>query len=136
PPPIKQLQPLTPPELERVVRKCLAKDADDRWQSASDLAAELKWSAEPPSQTYAAAEIAGPMNWSRIARLVAAAALVTAVAFVLGTRWPRPAFPTTQFEVYPPPKTYFNFRGLSGPPLPSPAGQKVAFLPFKLRLNG
>jgi serine/threonine protein kinase len=44
PPPISQLQPLTPSALERVVEKCLAKDPDDRWQSASDLASELQWS--------------------------------------------------------------------------------------------
>jgi hypothetical protein len=29
--------------LDRVVKKCLAKDPDDRWQSASDLASELNW---------------------------------------------------------------------------------------------
>lgn len=46
PPPISATQPLTPPALERVVKKCLAKDPDERWQSASDLAAELKWIAE------------------------------------------------------------------------------------------
>src|SRR5260370_37689611 len=46
PPPISQLQPLMPPALERIVRKCLAKDPDERWQSASDLATELKWMAE------------------------------------------------------------------------------------------
>src|SRR5580700_10404563 len=33
PQPITQLQPMTPPALERVVRKCLAKDPDERWQS-------------------------------------------------------------------------------------------------------
>ena len=43
PPPIIQLQPFTPPALERVVKKCLAKDPDERWQSASDLASELNW---------------------------------------------------------------------------------------------
>src|SRR5260370_1246304 len=43
PVPISQVQPLTPPPLERVVRKCLAKDPDERWQSAADLASELKW---------------------------------------------------------------------------------------------
>ena len=43
PPPISQIQPLTPPALERLVTKCLAKDQDDRWQSASDLASELNW---------------------------------------------------------------------------------------------
>src|SRR5215211_5226102 len=29
--------------LDRLIRKCLAKDPDDRWQSAADLAAELRW---------------------------------------------------------------------------------------------
>jgi eukaryotic-like serine/threonine-protein kinase len=43
PPPITQLQPLTPLALERVVKKCLAKDPEERWQSASDLASELQW---------------------------------------------------------------------------------------------
>src|SRR5207253_4723012 len=37
PPLISTLQPLTPKALERVVRKCLAKDATERWQSAKDL---------------------------------------------------------------------------------------------------
>src|SRR2546421_10484964 len=43
PPSIVQLQPLAPPALERVVKKCLAKDPDERWQSASDLETELNW---------------------------------------------------------------------------------------------
>src|SRR6266446_10120566 len=46
PPPISQLHPLCPPGLERVVKKCLAKDPDARWQSASDLASELNWIGE------------------------------------------------------------------------------------------
>src|SRR5262252_5048162 len=46
PEPIRTLQPLTPTSLERVIQKCLAKDPDSRWQSASDLASELKWIAE------------------------------------------------------------------------------------------
>jgi serine/threonine protein kinase len=50
PPPITQIQPLTPLALERVVRKCLAKDPDERWQSASDLASELNWMLEAGSQ--------------------------------------------------------------------------------------
>jgi len=50
PPPIDSLQPMTPVSLSRIVRKCLAKEPDERWQSASDLAAELKWIAEGGSQ--------------------------------------------------------------------------------------
>ena len=49
PPPISQLQPLTPPALERVVKTCLAKDPDDRWQSARDIATNLEWIAEGES---------------------------------------------------------------------------------------
>ncbi len=40
------LQPVTPPALERVVRRCLAKNPDDRWQTARDLGWELKSIAE------------------------------------------------------------------------------------------
>src|SRR5439155_1821446 len=54
PPPITQLRPLTPPVLERIVKKCLAKDPEERWQSASDLASELNWIAEGGSQASAA----------------------------------------------------------------------------------
>jgi eukaryotic-like serine/threonine-protein kinase len=50
PPPMEALQPLTPVSLGRIVKKCLAKDPEERWQSASDLAAELKWIAEGGSQ--------------------------------------------------------------------------------------
>ena len=47
PPPLSTILPLTPIGLDRVVAKCLLKDADDRWQSARDLGDELKWIAEP-----------------------------------------------------------------------------------------
>ncbi len=50
PPPISSLQPMTPPALDRVVKKCLAKEPEKRWQAASDVADELKWIAEGGSQ--------------------------------------------------------------------------------------
>jgi len=46
----KEPQPLSsfragiPATVDRIVRKCLAKDPNDRWQSAADLAAALLWS--------------------------------------------------------------------------------------------
>jgi serine/threonine protein kinase/Tol biopolymer transport system component len=42
PPPLSSLQPLTPPALDRLVRRCLAKDPDARWQNAADVAEELR----------------------------------------------------------------------------------------------
>ncbi len=50
PPPISSLQPMTPPALDRVVKRCLAKDPEERWQNAHDLASEVKWIAESGSQ--------------------------------------------------------------------------------------
>jgi Tol biopolymer transport system component/predicted Ser/Thr protein kinase len=55
PPPISQVQPLAPPVLDRVVKKCLAKDPEARWHSAHDLHDELRWIAEAPSQQVALA---------------------------------------------------------------------------------
>jgi len=46
PRPISELQPLTPPSLERLIQRCLAKDPDDRWQSAADVSEELRWIAQ------------------------------------------------------------------------------------------
>ncbi len=53
PQPISQVQPLSPPALDRVVKACLAKDPEERWQSAADLRNELRWIAEGGSQVTA-----------------------------------------------------------------------------------
>ncbi len=50
PEPIGTLQPLTPPALEHIVTVCLAKNPDDRFQSAHDVKLALQWIAEHPSQ--------------------------------------------------------------------------------------
>ena len=57
PAPISSVAPMTPPALERVVRRCLAKDPEDRWQNAGDLGSELKWIAEGGSQSGIAAPV-------------------------------------------------------------------------------
>ena len=49
PPPLATLQPLTPPALERLVLRCLAKRPDDRWDSAHDLAASCAGSPRRPA---------------------------------------------------------------------------------------
>ncbi|MGC1830082.1 MAG: serine/threonine-protein kinase [Candidatus Acidiferrales bacterium] len=57
PAPISTLQPMTPPALDRVVKRCLEKDPDERCQSAKDLTDELKWIAEGGSQAGVAAPV-------------------------------------------------------------------------------
>ncbi len=43
PAPVSTVQPLTPVALDRIVATCLAKDPEERWQTARDLERELKW---------------------------------------------------------------------------------------------
>src|SRR5262249_28728518 len=59
PPAISALQPMTPPGLDRIVRKCLAKDPEDRWQNAADLRSELKWIVEAGAQAGTPALVSG-----------------------------------------------------------------------------
>jgi serine/threonine protein kinase len=47
PPNISTCRGDTPPALDRVVNKCLAKDPEARWQNAGDLATALRWVNEP-----------------------------------------------------------------------------------------
>src|SRR6266403_1037269 len=66
PEPISAAKPMTPPALEHVVKKCLSKLPEERWQSASDLASEIKWIAESGSQTGVAGRApAGRTKWQR-----------------------------------------------------------------------
>ena len=50
PPPMSSLQMMSPPALDHVVRTCLAKDPDDRWQTAGDVGRQLQWITEGGSQ--------------------------------------------------------------------------------------
>jgi Tol biopolymer transport system component len=83
PPPVSQLQPVTPPALDYLVRTCLAKDPDHRFQNAHDLLSQLQWIAESRS----AAGVTSPMvaRGRRRERMTFAtvAALLTAAAAAL-----------------------------------------------------
>jgi eukaryotic-like serine/threonine-protein kinase len=100
PPALATVQPLTPPAVDRLVRKCLAKDPDGRWDSAHDVADELRWLAsgpatsEPANQTTVRALTSATARWHlwRTAAVVLAV-LVAGMAGVIGySRWrTRPA---------------------------------------------
>jgi eukaryotic-like serine/threonine-protein kinase len=125
-PALSSIRPESPPALDRVVAKCLAKDPDDRWQSAADLAEELRWlSAESGAVRPGAPK-------TRRGLLVPALALagVAAAAFLAG-RWvqapPRPAG-TMRFSITAPPGTEFVADVESHNLALSPDGQSVAFV--------
>jgi serine/threonine protein kinase/sugar lactone lactonase YvrE len=75
PEPITHVQKAAPSALDHLVKTCLAKDPEDRWQSARDLAGELRWAAGTTrAQTGAArSSLAGRLVWP-LAVLAAAAA--------------------------------------------------------------
>lgn len=50
PAPVCEAQPLAPALLERLVRACLAKDPDQRRQTAHDVLLDLKWIADPGTE--------------------------------------------------------------------------------------
>src|SRR5574341_619388 len=67
PEPISAIQPMTPAALEHVVKTCLAKDPEERWQSAADVRRELAWIAEGGSSVAAAVPGTGRKARERIA---------------------------------------------------------------------
>ena len=48
-PPASAIRGEVTPALDRLIARCLAKNPDERWQTARDLLSELKWIAEPAS---------------------------------------------------------------------------------------
>ena len=85
PRPISEMQPLTPPALEHVIAKCLSKDPEDRWQSAHDVAEELRWIGEAGSQVGVAAPF-GSHRRTRARLLWSAAILAAMLAGAAATR--------------------------------------------------
>ncbi|HEU4891464.1 MAG TPA: protein kinase [Vicinamibacterales bacterium] len=67
PPPISSIQELAPPALDFVLHKCVAKDPDDRWQSAQDVMSQFEWIARGNGSQLAAAPAAGRLTtiWRR-----------------------------------------------------------------------
>ncbi len=133
PPPISMVQPLSPPALEQVIKSCLAKDPDERFQTVHDLKLQLKWiAATSASQLAAPAQIRARRVVQKRTLLIAAAiGWVLAVAafsvfLVNRTRLEEARQPMTASWL-PPSDTEFT-SVIDGPPALSPDGSKLAFL--------
>ena len=93
PAPISSVLPTSPPSLDRLIRKAIAKDPEERWQSAGDLGSELKWIAEGGSASgIPAPQVASPgrrVAWAPWAVAVLLAAAGFASGSLLRRRAPR-----------------------------------------------
>jgi Tol biopolymer transport system component/predicted Ser/Thr protein kinase len=117
PPPLPQGELAAPPALERILKQCLAKDPDDRWQSAADVRRALELVEAAPLAAQAAPDGVW-FRWGWIAAAALCGAMITALAFRL--TGPKPPEPWT-FR----PLTY---SGQAFVPSLSPDGKQAAFI--------
>jgi Tol biopolymer transport system component len=119
PEPVTRLAPGTPPLLERILRRCIAKDPRDRWQSAGDVRAALQWVVD--GLGAAAAAPAPRRSW----KWVAAGAIGVWLAVFAALRLRAPA-PDTQIIRFSFPAS--AVRALGGDmPSVSPDGRHIVY---------
>jgi Tol biopolymer transport system component/tRNA A-37 threonylcarbamoyl transferase component Bud32 len=124
PPSISEIAPMTPPAFNRVVKTCLAKDPEDRFQTAHDVKLQLAWVAEGGSQAGVPAPIVTRRkNREKLAWAVAAVLGVAAALFAYGFLRRAPAPPrAVRFEIATPPEV-----ATIDAPRISPDGRLLAF---------
>ncbi len=129
PEPITASQPLVPPALDRVIRACLAKDPADRFQSAHDVALDLRWIADAAPNGSAKGSSGFNKAWG--SGLAAALVVFMALAAFAGYRWAKSSEETlaVHAEIPPPEKFSLDTTGdAGGMPVLSPEGDKIAFV--------
>ena len=118
PTPIKTLEATTPPELDRLIRTALAKNPDERWQSAHDIGITLRGISASVTPLPAAAR----SPWRIAIGVLILATLGLGAFFTLRTI-PNPAL--LRLAIAPPPNA--NFSSLERLLAVSPDGRQVAF---------
>ena len=127
PPSVTFLQPMSPPALDRVVKTCIAKDPDDRFQSVHDLNLQLKWLAD--SQTTSRTTSVASGARSRILFLSISGIVALAIALAAFSYLSRStvAPSVVRAAITPPPDAYFFSLDIeAGAPAISPDGSLLA----------
>src|SRR6266851_2691787 len=123
PEPITASQPLAPLVLDNVVRTCLAKDPDERFQTAHDLKLQLKWiAAGAPPQLATPAIRANRERWIWISAVALLLVALAAAYFRTSPKGPQP----TWSYVLAPEKTSFAY--FAGPVAVSHDGRTIVFV--------
>jgi len=126
--PAPSISDVAPPALDRVLKRCLEKDSENRWQNARDLKTELEWIAQSPSDAGAAT---ATETRSRHLSLIAVGVLATiaAISSVIAYRSTRPQElkPLVRLEVDLGRDVFLNAAGGSDVII-SPDGTRIAYL--------
>jgi serine/threonine protein kinase/Tol biopolymer transport system component len=89
PPPISAYQPAWPRAVNEIIQRCLSKDPEDRWQTASDLTfalSRLKHDLFDAGSPDSAAARPQPRHWRLVTLAVASCALLLVTAYLVWTR--------------------------------------------------
>jgi eukaryotic-like serine/threonine-protein kinase len=139
PAPINSLKPMTPASLDHAIRRCLAKDPEDRWQAARDLALELNWIGEAGSQSGVTAVAPGIAARKRRERILWLALIVVVLAAGMATvlfgvlKWGRSPeqMQVVRTSILSPEKTRFAPVGVSGGPAAISPDGKILVIPAR-----
>jgi serine/threonine-protein kinase len=133
PPAVSQLQPIAPASLDRIVQTCLAKDPDDRWQTARDLLRELQWAAAGASSRTGAAQAGqqkdagSSRRWTALVTgSLVSAALAGAATWTLSRRAPAPK-PIVRLQATPPTSAPLFIDAIAPDVALSPDGTRLAY---------
>jgi serine/threonine-protein kinase len=129
PEPISSIKPMTPPALDRAIRRALAKDPEERWQTARDLALDLKWIAGQGSQAPAVPPVQAGNQWRKQlpwAVTAGVALAVAALAIGFTRRAPKPEQTVRLTADIGADVKLYNDLGISA--VLSPNGARLAFV--------
>lgn len=121
PQPVSAVLKTSPPALDRLVRTCLAKNPEERFQSALDVKLELKWLST--AQTGAEPDRPRLAGWVGYIALAAIAAMAVVAAILLWARFTQPAPHAMQFTAALP----FSARSMAV----APNGHAVAVAAYR-----
>jgi len=121
-----------PPALDHLVERCIAKDPDDRWQTARDLERELEWVASSGSSlTRTWGRPSSPRRSLMLSSVIILAAAVAIVALFAPWRTSNPgSADVTRFVITPPPGALIPFGEQRTRIALSPDGRTLAFVAF------
>jgi len=125
PTPISELQPMSPAGLDQVIKTCLAKDPEDRWQAARDVKLQLGWIGATLSlPDRAANESRGRI---RVAWASAGALAIISLSLLV-MRWLTPQYEPTALRAFIVPPENATFSDDAASLAVSPDGTRMVFV--------